>query len=81
MADEVHISPTYLSYIFKKEQNINFSDYLLETRMKVAMELLRMKDLKSYEVAELVGYSNAQYFRTCFKKYTGCSPSAFKGES
>ncbi|GAA0137923.1 response regulator [Paenibacillus sp. YSY-4.3] len=81
VADEVHISPTYLSYIFKKEQNINFSDYLLETRMKVAMELLRMKDLKSYEVAELVGYSNAQYFSTCFKKYAGCSPSAFKGDS
>lgn len=81
VADEVHISPTYLSYIFKKEQNVNFSDYLLETRMTAAMELLRLKDLKSYEVAELVGYGNAQYFSTCFKKYTGFSPSAFKGSS
>jgi two-component system response regulator YesN len=74
----VHISPTYLSIIFKKEKNINFSDFLYQLRMKKAMELLRMADLKSYEVAERVGYRNPQYFSVCFKKYTGVSPSEFK---
>ncbi|MEK3912359.1 response regulator [Paenibacillus sp. FSL H7-0331] len=74
----VHISPTYLSIIFKKEKNINFSDFLYQLRMNKAMELLRMSDLKSYEVAEKVGYRNPQYFSVCFKKYTGISPSEFK---
>ncbi|MBA4493345.1 response regulator [Paenactinomyces guangxiensis] len=78
VAKEVHISPTYLSILFKQEKNINFSEFLLETRMKKAMELLRNQDLKAYEVAERVGYNNPQYFSVSFKKYTGYSPLEFK---
>ena len=78
VAQAVHVSPVYLSIMFKKERNINFSSFLTEVRMKKAMELLRSSDLKSYEVAERVGYSNPQYFSVCFKKYSGCSPSEFK---
>ncbi|MEW9667294.1 response regulator [Ammoniphilus sp. 3BR4] len=78
VAKEVHISPTYLSILFKQEKNINFSDFLFETRMKKAMELLRHQNLKTYEVAEKVGYGNPQYFSVSFKKYTGYSPLEFK---
>ncbi|HYH02557.1 MAG TPA: helix-turn-helix domain-containing protein, partial [Bacillota bacterium] len=78
VAQVVHVSPVYLSIMFKKEKNINFSDYLTELRMKRAMELLRNSDLKTYEVAERIGYSNPQYFSVCFKKYCGASPSDFK---
>lgn len=78
VAKEVHISPTYLSILFKQEKNINFSDFLLETRMKKAMELIRYQNFKTYEVAEKVGYGNPQYFSVSFKKYTGYSPVEFK---
>lgn len=78
VAAMIHVSPVYLSIMFKKERNINFSEYLTEIRIKQAMELLRRTDLKSYEVAEKVGYSNPQYFSVCFKKYSGHSPSDFK---
>ncbi|MBP1963382.1 response regulator [Paenibacillus aceris] len=78
VARYVHISPTYLSILFKKEKSITFSDFLLQTRMKAAIEMLRMSGLKSYEVAEKVGYSNPQYFSQCFKKYTGFSPTDYK---
>ncbi len=80
VAQAVHVSPVYLSIMFKKERNINFSGFLTEVRMRKAMELLRGSDLKSYEVSERVGYSNPQYFSVCFKKYTGCSPSEFKNK-
>lgn len=78
VAREVHVSPVYLSIIFKKERNINFSEFLNEVRMTKAMELLRNSDLKTYEVAERIGFSNPQYFSVCFKKHTGYSPSDFK---
>ncbi|QNK58881.1 AraC family transcriptional regulator [Paenibacillus sp. PAMC21692] len=49
--------------------------------MKSAMELLRITDLKTYEVADKVGYSNPQYFSQCFKKYTGFSPTDYKNSA
>ncbi|TVY11182.1 response regulator [Paenibacillus cremeus] len=78
VANAVHLSPVYLSALFKKEKQINFSDFLLQVRMRAAMTLLRLQDKKTYEVAEEVGYSNPQYFSVCFKKYCGLSPSEFK---
>jgi len=78
VADQIHLSPTYLSNIFKKEQGINFFDFILELRMNKAKELLRDGTLKVYEVAQQVGYNNVHYFSSCFKKYTGISPTDFK---
>jgi two-component system, response regulator YesN len=81
VAKHVHMNPVYLSGLFKQEKNINFSDYLLQTKMRHAMELLRCDNMKTYEVAQRVGYSNPQYFSVCFKKYTGISPLEFKNKS
>lgn len=78
VAEEVHVNPAYLSNLFKVEKGFNFGDFLVETRMRAAMELIRQSDLKTYEVATKIGYSNPQYFSICFKKYTGYSPAQFK---
>lgn len=78
IAKEVHVSPAYLCNLFKVETGINFGEFLLEIRMEKAMELLRVKRLKTYEVAEKVGYSNPQYFSICFKRYTNYSPAEYK---
>lgn len=78
LAKMIHVSAPYLSNLFKLEKGFNFGDYLLELRMKKAMELLREESLKTYEISEQVGYSNPQYFSICFKKYTGHTPAEFK---
>jgi two-component system, response regulator YesN len=78
VAELIHVSTPYLSNLFKIEKGFNFGDYLLELRMKKAMELLGDGNIKTYEVCERVGYSNPQYFGICFKKYTGFTPAEFK---
>lgn len=78
VAKQLHINPVYLSTIFKRVKGTNFSVYLQEIRMKQAMRLIASTDLKTYEVAEKVGYSNPNYFSASFKKLTGSSPSEFK---
>ncbi|WP_046176318.1 response regulator [Domibacillus indicus] len=77
-ANYVHMNAAYLSTQFKAEKGVNFVDFLLELRMKKAMQLLRQEQLKIYEVANQVGYSNPQYFSICFKQYTNYSPGQFK---
>ena len=41
-------------------------------------ELLAQGDLKIYEVAEKVGYSNVDYFSTKFKRYEGITPAEYR---
>ena len=63
---------------FKKKTGETFVDYLTRIRMEKARELLTLSDRKVYEIAEMVGYDNATYFSTLFKKHYGISPSEFK---
>lgn len=78
VAEHVHISPSYLSALFRKIAKVSFSDYLADQRIQKARALLRGSPLKVYEVAELVGYSNPQYFNQAFKKRTGQSPHQYR---
>ncbi len=70
----------YLGKLFKKETGMNFSHYVMQTRMELAKKLiLDGTSDKIYEIAEKVGFgSNSQYFSQVFKKYTGISPLEYK---
>lgn len=78
VADQVHLSTSYFSMIFKKATGTTFSDFLQDVRMKKAVELLRREEMKTYEVASRVGYANPRHFSVLFKRYTGKTPSEFK---
>ncbi|KMY48589.1 response regulator transcription factor [Peribacillus loiseleuriae] len=78
VAEVIHVSAPYLSNLFKVEKGINFGDYLLGLRMRKAMELFSENKIKTYEVADRVGYNNPQYFSMCFKKYTGYTPAEYR---
>lgn len=78
VASHVGLSPEYLSRIFKKETGINFVVYLNNIRLKHALDLLENTNLKVYEIAENVGYSNLSYFSTVFKKNFGMNPFEYK---
>lgn len=78
VADAVYVSSYYLSRIFKLESGRNFVDYLNETRINRAKELLKDMRLKTYEVAQMVGIPDAHYFSKIFKKYTDKTPTDYK---
>lgn len=68
LADKVHLSPSYLSKLFKRETGENLSIYIQNVRIQHAKILLCTTDLKTYEVAERVGISDPVYFSRTFKK-------------
>ncbi|MCD7813995.1 MAG: response regulator [Lachnospiraceae bacterium] len=78
LADYVGLAPTYLSNLFKKSQNLTINQYLADYRMEQAKRLLRDPQLKFYEVANLVGYEDSNYFARLFKKQNGCTLSEYK---
>ncbi|MGB8453915.1 MAG: response regulator [Anaerocolumna sp.] len=69
---------SYLGKIFNKKMGESFNSYIDHMRINHTMELLLQKNLKVYEIAELVGYKNVDYFHKKFKKYVGESPAEYR---
>lgn len=79
IADVVYMNPNYLCDLFKQETGTYFSDYITRVRIDNAKKLLKTRaELKSYEVAELVGYKDAKYFTQVFKKQVGVTPTDYR---
>jgi two-component system, response regulator YesN len=81
VCSHLHISTGYFSSIFKKEVKMTFVNYLIQIRMESAKELLRSTELKSFEIAEKVGYADPNYFSFCFRKLFGLSPKEYRNGS
>jgi two-component system response regulator YesN len=81
VCSHLHISTGYFSGIFKKETKMTFVGYLMNIRMEAAKELLMTTDLKAFEIAEKVGYSEPNYFSFSFRKHFGISPKEYRNSS
>ncbi len=77
-AERLGVSAGHLSRLFRKETGYTFGDYLMNVRVKRAMELLRDPVIRVYEVADLVGYADSRYFAQVFRKVTGMNPREYR---
>lgn len=78
IAKNNHVSPNYLSYLFKKYTGSSLWEYVVKLRMEESRSLILSTDLRRYEIAERVGYESPEHFSKIFKKYYGVSPSELK---
>ncbi|TCL61500.1 YesN/AraC family two-component response regulator [Hydrogenispora ethanolica] len=78
IAADFFMNESYLSDLFKRETGVSFTNFLTEFRVEQAKALLRQLDLKTYEIAEMVGYKDVKYFNKVFKKHTGMTPNEYR---
>ena len=78
ISEHLYLNATYLSKLYKKETGETYVDFLTRTRMEEAKRLLRQSNLKISEVGTKVGYPNAQYFCTIFKRILDISPAEYR---
>lgn len=71
------ISPNYLSQLFRKYNDLGFSEYINTCKINESKRLLDEGSLKVYEVADMLGFESAFYFSKVFKKVEGVSPTEY----
>lgn len=81
LADEFLISGGYLCRLFKKKIGMNFVDYLNMIRLAKVKHLLLTTNLRVYEIANMCGYADQNYFIKIFRKNTGVTPTYFRNNS
>lgn len=77
VANDLQISPSYFSRIFKRCMGVGFVDYLNALRMANAKSLIQSGATNVVQLAHGVGFADARYFSRVFKQYFGMSPSAY----
>lgn len=78
LSKKYYINSAYLGQIFQKKHGQSFKDYLNNYRMEQAVVLLVQTDKKIYEIAEAVGYHDAEYFINRFIAFKGSTPTKFR---
>jgi AraC-like DNA-binding protein len=71
-------APRYFSRLFKRRERVTFEHYLRSLRLERAAQLLLATELDAARVAELSGFTSAQYFSRAFRTATGFTPVAYR---
>lgn len=78
IAASVHLSPSHISGLFRKETGQTVSAYISYVRIEKSKQLLKTTQLSISEIASLCGFEEQSYFSRVFRKQTGVSPKAYR---
>lgn len=73
-----HYHPDHINRIVYSYTGMTLKQYIIDLRIRAAIDLLLHTDLDISEIASEVGYENVYYFSRIFKKKTGYAPSCFR---
>jgi AraC-like DNA-binding protein len=75
LAEELHLTKTYISRVFREETGSSLMEYVTARRIRQASWLLHETDLPVEHIGEKVGFPNFSYFCQVYKKHIGISPN------
>jgi signal transduction histidine kinase/ligand-binding sensor domain-containing protein/DNA-binding response OmpR family regulator len=77
LADVLNMSRSLVYKKVKMLTGLSPNEYLRSLRLAEAARLLKTRQYKVFEVVYMVGFTDLKYFRQCFAREFGCSPSEF----
>lgn len=78
LAEQMHLSPNYLSDLLKKETGMNAQDHIHYFIIEEAKHILLSSDTSISEIAYQLGFEYPHYFSKLFKLKTGMTPVEYR---
>ncbi|NLH81178.1 MAG: arabinose operon transcriptional regulator AraC [Phyllobacteriaceae bacterium] len=80
IAQKVCLSPSRLAHLFTQTLGRSILKWREEQMIQFACQLLLVSPSPIKQIAAQVGFEDPLYFSRVFRRYTGCSPRAFRSE-
>lgn len=78
IADELGMSPIYISRLYKQQTLSSIVDVILEVRLREVCSLLESTDLPVTIIAERCGFTSSSYLHRMFKRSFGTTPTDYR---
>ncbi|ASA24041.1 AraC family transcriptional regulator [Paenibacillus donghaensis] len=78
IADELNMSPIYVSRLYKQQTMTTIVDLIMEVRMTAVCRLLKESDLSVSEIASAAGFTSSSYLHRMFKRSFSVTPIEFR---
>lgn len=75
---KVHMSPYYISKLFKAERGISVLGYIAKVRIDQAKKLLKETDKSIVKISEETGFMSSTVFIRTFRKLEGVTPGVYR---
>ena len=80
-ADELCVSPKYLTSVCRKHSDYTASELIATSVISRIKQLLLYSDLSIKEVAAEMGFDNLSFFGKYVKKHLGLSPNNYRKQN
>lgn len=78
VAEQVNLSAEYFTKLFKKDTGQNIKDFIIQSKVSAAKDLLEHSNISVSMVALELGYDNFSHFTQIFKKHESMTPSEYR---
>jgi len=78
LVEYVGVNKSYLSRIFREEENMTVTEYIMNERITAARHMLQFSDYSPAQIASYLCFCDQSYFCKIFKKKTGVTPTKYR---
>lgn len=78
IANALHINPNYLSNLFKKEEGITITEYILKEKIRLVKNMLIYSHYSYSTIAAYLGFSSQSHLGKQFKQITGMTLHSYR---
>ena len=78
LCSDFNYSKNHLIHVFREKFGKTPYQYYCEVKIETAKRYLQDSSMCIGEIADLLAFSDRQYFASCFRKAVGCSPREYR---
>lgn len=78
LAEELNVTPEYLSTLFHREEGVTLNDYIMKNKIRLSENLLIYSNYTIEEISYYFGFCSQSHYGKIFKKWKQISPKQFR---